>query len=122
MNKNQNYITSLTPTSSIILHHKFLTMTMVGGLVEGYSEQILVMRQYLLIVIFVSGFVVRTDMRACYNSFHFLENLASFAHDGVKVLLELLYKGCIVVVYLLDDKGIDVPSIIDVDAVMRLLI
>lgn len=76
------------------------------------------MRQYLLIIILVSGLVVRTDMRTFNNLFHFLEYLASFTHDGVKVLLELFYKGRIVVVYLLDDKGKDVPCIIDIDTVM----
>ena len=60
------------------------------------------MRQYLLIIILVSGLVVRTDMRTFDNLFHFLEYLASFTHDGVKVLLELLHEGRIVVVYLLD--------------------
>ena len=80
------------------------------------------MRQYLLIVIFVSGLVVRTDMRTFDNLFHFLEYLASFTHDGVKVLLELFYKGRIVVVYLLDDKGKDVPCIIGIDTVMRQLV
>ena len=80
------------------------------------------MRQYLLIIILVSGLVVRTDMRTFNNLFHFLEYLASFTHDGVKVLLELFYKGRIVVVYLLDDKGKDVPCIIDIDTVMRQLV
>ena len=76
------------------------------------------MRQYLLIIILISDLLVRTDMRTFDNLFHFLEYLASFTHDGVKVLLELFYKGRIVVVYLLDDKGKDVPCVIDGDAVV----
>lgn len=60
------------------------------------------MRQYLLIIILVPSLVVRTDMRTFDNLLHFLENLASFTQDGVKLLLELFNKGRIVVVYLLD--------------------
>ena len=85
-------------------------------------EQIIILRKDSLIIILISGLVVRTDMRTFYNLFHFLEYLASFTHDGVKVLLELFYKGRIVVVYLLDDKGKDVPCIIDIDTVMRQLV
>lgn len=66
------------------------------------------MRQYLLIVIFVSGLVVRTDMRTFDNPFYFLEYLASVTHDGGKVLFELFHEGRIIVVYLLNDEGINV--------------
>ena len=76
------------------------------------------MRQNLLMVIFISGLVVGANMRISDNLFHFLEYLAPLTHDGVKVLFELFHEGRIVVVYLLDDEGINVPHVIKGDAVV----
>lgn len=97
------------------LYRHFCKCLYVGMIYESL-EQIFVLRQYLLIVIFVSGLVVRTDMRTFDNLFHFLEYLASFTHDGVEVFLELLDKWGIVVAYLIDDKGIGIPCLVDIHA------
>ena len=79
-------------------------------------EQIIILRQDSLIIILISGLVVRTDMRTFDNLFHFLEYLASFTHDGVEVFLELFYEWRIIVANLLNDEGIDVPCVIEGDS------
>ena len=55
-------------------------------------EQIIILRQESLIIILISGLIVRTNMRTFDNLFHFLEYLASFTHDGVEVFLKLFYE------------------------------
>ena len=62
------------------------------GMIYESLEQIIILRQDSLIIILISGLVVRTDMRTFDNLFHFLEYLASFTHDGVEVFLELFYE------------------------------
>ena len=55
-------------------------------------EQIVILRKDSLIIILISGLVVRTDMGTFDNLFHFLKHLASFTHDGVEVFLKLFYE------------------------------
>ena len=75
-------------------------------------EQIFILRQESLIITLISRLVVWSDMRTCYDLFHFLEYLAPFTHDGVEVLLELFYEWGIIVTNLLYDEGTDVPCVI----------
>lgn len=75
-------------------------------------EQIFILRKESLIITLISRLAVWSDMRTCYDLFHFLEYLAPFTHDGVEVFLELFYEWGIIVANLLYDEGIDVPCVI----------